>query len=114
MIVAGYPILRRLDTNTGLQISLPVAAALLNAKRVVQFAGITFIKGFSAMLAATKIIGDTVFWHLIYDPEGSYLSFEDPRAPRGDANTDMPSLDILSQKHHVVGWCENVLNYAGV
>ncbi|KAK4161145.1 hypothetical protein QBC43DRAFT_218302 [Cladorrhinum sp. PSN259] len=82
VIVRGYPIPCRPEADTGLEISLDVVAGLTNCQRVVNFANTTFIKGFAAMLAAVRVIGDIVLWHLCYNPEGKYISYEDERAQR--------------------------------
>ncbi len=58
-----------------------MVAALTNCQRVVNFADMTFVKGFAAMLAAVRVVGDIVIWHLCYNPKGEYISYEDGRVP---------------------------------
>ncbi len=77
VIVRGYPILYRSLADTGLEMPLGMVSALTNCRRLVKFAGMTFIKGFAARLVAVRAVDDVIFWHLDYDPKGQYLSYED-------------------------------------
>lgn len=61
VIVRGFPIPRRADADRGLEVPLDIVAGLTNCRRVVNFAGTTFIKGFAAMLAAVKVVGETAY-----------------------------------------------------
>lgn len=79
VIVKGYPIPRRGRPNTGLEIPLDMVASLTNCQRVMSFAGITFLKGFAAMLYMHQDIGGFIYWHLCYNPKGEYISYADPR-----------------------------------
>lgn len=117
VIVRGYPILRRPMADTGvdmvdagLEIPLEMVAALTNCRRVVRFADTTFVKGFAAMLAAVRIVGNVVFWHLCYNPRGEYVSYEDHRVRRGLQEL---SMHVLEKSRHIVGWSDNIRNCAG-
>lgn len=112
VIVKGYPIPCRADVDTGLEVPLDMVAALTNCQRVVNFAGVTFIKGFAAMLTAVKVVGDVVLWHLVYNPTGTYISYEDSRVP-WDSNPQKVSVEVLEKSRHIVGWTDHVRNYAG-
>lgn len=112
VIVRGYPIPCRADLDTGLEVSLDMVASLTNCQRVVNFAGVTFIKGFAAMLTAVKVVGDVVLWHLMYNPSGTYISYEDSRVP-WDSNPHKVSVEVLEKSRHIVGWTDHVRNYAG-
>ena len=113
VIVTGYPIPRQEDSERGFQIPLGISAALINAERLVRFAGTVYIKGFSAMLVMTKIVRDTVFWHLLYNADSSYISYEDTRVHRRLIEHDSQTLASLENKGHVVGWCERICSNAG-
>ena len=54
VVVKGYPIPRRSEPNTGLEIPLNMMAGLARTQRVNTFNGKLFIKGFSTMLVPTK------------------------------------------------------------
>ncbi|KAK3305182.1 uncharacterized protein B0T15DRAFT_531556 [Chaetomium strumarium] len=110
VIVRGYPIRRRAEPDTGLEIPLDMVAALTKCQRVVNFAGTTFLKGFSATLTAVRVVGDEVLWHLCYNPGGEYISYEDSRASRGDET--LP-LGTLVKARHIVGWSNHVRNHVG-
>lgn len=116
MIVTGFPIPRRPETNTGLEAPLDMMAALTNARRVVNFSGLTFVKGFSAMLAAVRVVGNVVLWHLFFNPDRDYISYEDPRVPRLSQAQNCPSgitVGAIERGRHIVGWCDTIKNYAG-
>ncbi|GAB1315215.1 hypothetical protein MFIFM68171_05425 [Madurella fahalii] len=114
VIVRGYPIPCRAasEADTGLEIPLGMIAALTNCQQVVNFAGMTYLKGFAAMLAAVRVVGDVVFWHLCYNPDGKYISYEDSRVSRiGEARA--LSMGALEGCRHIVGWSDNVRNVVG-
>ncbi|KAK1828992.1 hypothetical protein QBC39DRAFT_357763 [Podospora conica] len=113
-IVEGYPIPRRSRRNSGMEVSLDIMAALINGRRMVEFCGTTFIKGFSAMLAAVTEEAEALYWHLYYNEDGSYISYEDPRVPRASASAiDILKRGNLSSQQHIVGWCASMKNYTG-
>ncbi|KAK4184498.1 hypothetical protein QBC35DRAFT_505834 [Podospora australis] len=118
VIVRHYPIPRRpkLETDSGLEIPLEMVAELTNCRRIVKFADIPFIKGFAAMLAAVRVVGDIVFWHLVYNAKGDYVSYEDERVPPSSgiaSSLKELQLGALQQSRHIVGWTDNVQNLAG-
>lgn len=112
VVVTGYPILKRTVPDSGLDISLGLMARLSNTRRLVDFCGRTFVKGFSTMLAAMTIVEDTVFWHLFYNEIGCHISYSDPRVPR---HCNVPALAVKNPeaKRHILGWCDSINNYAG-
>ncbi|GJC88609.1 hypothetical protein ColLi_11447 [Colletotrichum liriopes] len=81
VVVSGYPILRRPKPDSGLDIPLGIMAPLVNSNTLVDFNGRTFVKGFSAMLAAAEVVGGYVFWHLLFNKNGEYISYADSRVP---------------------------------
>ncbi|KAI5923380.1 hypothetical protein F4810DRAFT_668607 [Camillea tinctor] len=113
VVVTGYPIPRRSKPNSGLLIPLDMMATLTNAHRLVEYCGRTFVKGFSAFLAATEIVGDTVFWHLFFNTNGEYISYEDPRVPRVQETPLVITTEALERSRHILGWCQQVNNYTG-
>lgn len=118
VVATGFPIRSRnpsITENCGMEMSLGLVALLTNCRQVVPFAGTTFLKGFAAMLAAVKIVGDTVLWHLCYNPQGGYISYEDPRVDRSGVGVDAPQipLQVIRHKRHIIGWTDRVENLAG-
>jgi hypothetical protein len=107
ILVNGFPISRRGAVSFGLEMSPSIMASLVNAKFVNIFNDRLFIKGFSAMLVATKMIKDLVIWHYVFNPGGQRISyFEAPMlsGARIDAT-------CLEKSRHVVGWCaKNMYN----
>ncbi|KAF5987863.1 nucleoside phosphorylase [Fusarium coicis] len=109
VLVKGFPILPRLERNTGLEIPLNLMAGLARADRVDQFNGKVYIKGFSTMLVPTKQFKEVVYWHLIYKEDGSRISYLDDNLDR-DALAGFPD---LTAHRHVLGWCCEARFYAG-
>ncbi|KAH8803460.1 hypothetical protein F5884DRAFT_712243 [Xylogone sp. PMI_703] len=114
VVVKGYPIPRRSEYDTGLEMPLNIMAALAHAQRVTIFGGKLFIKGFCTMLILTKYVEDMVIWHMIFNEDGSHISYVDPRI-RNILGAYPESVDVLDleRARHVIGWCSNVKSYAG-
>ncbi|KAM7224236.1 hypothetical protein V8F06_000017 [Rhypophila decipiens] len=110
VVVTGFPILRRQRVDTGLEIPLHMAACLTDASRLHDFHGKFFLKGFSAMLVATEVIGDLVLWHLYYDAAGERISYIDVDK---DLCTGDIGVNLLRSCRHVVGWCSDALYMFG-
>lgn len=112
VMMKGYPIPRRPMTNTGLELSLGLLSALINGARLANFGGTTILKGFSAMLATSAIVDDTVFWHYFFNPKGQYISYADKEVAQSGEFIHVPS-DVVERSRHIVGWCEVAKSYAG-
>jgi hypothetical protein len=115
VVVQGYPILRRSPGGGGLEVPIGIMMSLVNANYLVDFCRRTYLKGFSTMLVVTDVIGSTVFWHLFYNKDGSYISYEDARIPWIQENEAAQTLDhaTLGTGRHILGWCKKVSCLAG-
>ena len=109
VVVKGYPIPRRSEPDTGLEIPLNIMAGLARTQRVNTFNGKLFIKGFSTMLVPTKHSGDLLIWHLLYNKDGSRISYLDNTVP----HAENVSVFNLEKARQVLGWCSEVKYYAG-
>lgn len=109
VVVKGYPIPRRSELDTGLEIPLNMMAGLAQTQRANTFNGKLFIKGFSTMLVPTKHSGDLLIWHLLYNREGNRISYLDNTVP----HAENVSVFNLGEARHVLGWCSEIRNYAG-
>ncbi|KAI1506353.1 hypothetical protein F5X99DRAFT_422978 [Biscogniauxia marginata] len=99
VIVKGYPIPRRREPQTGIEMPLSMMTALVGASKVVPFKGKLFIKGFSMMLVLNRRSKDILFWHLIYNQDGGPVSYLDD-IPTHAENITFADLENL---RHVVG-----------
>lgn len=109
VIVKGYPITRRHTLGIGLEIPLDIMAGLARTPRINSFNGGLYAKGFSTMLVPTKYDGDLLVWHLIYNQDGSHISyFEDTVSCVKNVN-----IFDLDRARHIVGWCSDVKYLAG-
>jgi hypothetical protein len=113
VVVSGFPIFQRPEPDTGLEVTLDIMGGLVNVKRIVDYSGITFLKGFAAMFAITKVVGDVVYWHLYYNQNAKYISYSDPQVPRDQIFSRSLSINALETSRHILGWCEDIQNYAG-
>jgi len=109
VMVHGYPILSKQEHNLGLEMPLNMMARLAGSERANIFDGKIFIKGFSTMLVATKLIGDLLIWHYFYNSEGDRISYLDHKLQ----SMDNFSLQQLEATRHVVGCCLDCMYYAG-
>ena len=110
VVVYGYPILRRPQSQPGLEIPLNVMVALLDEERINTFKNRWYIKGFNAMLVPTKCLDGLLLWHLLLNEDESYVSYLDSKSVEMD---DTVSLVELEAHRHVVGWCVDATYHAG-
>lgn len=110
VIVKGYPIPQRVEWNTGLEVSLNIMAGLARTQRVDRFKEKVYIKGFSTLLVPTKRSEDILCWHLIYNRDGSRISYLDDYLHQEQY---IGRLD-LENLRHVLGWCSEARFYAGM
>jgi hypothetical protein len=117
VVVLGFPVRRRPPgQEPGLEFSLATLAALVGTRRIAVFCGKVFLKGFCTMLVPTKYAGDTVHWHVLFNEDGSRIPFTDSRVCNVIGDFDITkhlTPSGIETAHHVVGWCENVRNFAG-
>jgi hypothetical protein len=114
ILVQGFPIPFRANNDNGLEISLHMMAGLIQARRITNFDGQIYIKSFSSLLFPTKKVGGIIFWHLLYNGDGSRISYLDPRVKSlGAVKTDEINFFGFEHMRHVLGWCTKAENYAG-
>lgn len=73
------------------------------------------MKGFGSLVIATLVTSSVVVWHLFVSSEpGERISYFDNRH---DAlkiiETSAPSLRMLENARHIVGWCPNAEDFCG-
>ncbi|KAL3459821.1 hypothetical protein BJX64DRAFT_196421 [Aspergillus heterothallicus] len=106
VVAAGFPIRIRHLPNIGMEASLDILGALVPSRRLTIFGNKLYIKGFSTVLVPTKVVGDIVIWHMVFDRKGGYVSYVDPEI---DALPGLYPANIaecsLESFRHVLGWC---------
>ncbi|KAI0102591.1 hypothetical protein GGR51DRAFT_287398 [Nemania sp. FL0031] len=109
VIAQGFPILRRVERDTGLEMPLELMTALTGTKCLNTFNSNVFIKGFNTMLVPVKKSEDSVIWHLLHS--------EDPSKRISYLSSDSKSIGLtmrdLEQSRHVLGWCADAISIAG-
>lgn len=114
VLVQGFPILFRANNDNGLEISLHMMAGLIQARRVTNFDGQLYIKSFSSLLFPTKKVGGIILWHLLYNEDGSRISYVDSRVRKlGAVKADKINFLEIEHLRHVLGWCSKAQNHAG-
>ena len=109
IVVKGYPILRRPELGTGLEIPLEMMATLAESRWVNTYKGFPYIKGFSTVLFPAKFNLGVIIWHMLYNPTGDRVPYPDGRVHhvKNISNTE------LSKNRHILGWCSGIQYYAG-
>ncbi|KAI8632194.1 hypothetical protein F5Y19DRAFT_492074 [Xylariaceae sp. FL1651] len=114
VLVEELPIPRRILSNSGLEISLLMMAALTNAQKVAVYSGKMLIKGFSTALIPTQHCNKFVFWHLVFNENGDHLDFNDSRINKIlDWYPTGLNMGDLERSRHILGWCVDVKNKIG-
>jgi hypothetical protein len=114
VIAIGFPILTRPQKETGLELSLPMMAGLSQAKYVVQFDNVPFVKGFSTMLIPTHYSSGSTTWHLLYNEDRKRISYQDCRVSACQNQAlKHASMFEIERSRHIVGWSSSVKVYAG-
>ncbi|KAL6908620.1 hypothetical protein GGI43DRAFT_420352 [Trichoderma evansii] len=90
VIVRGFPILKRLASDTGLEMPLNMMTALVRTRYVNSFNSKTYIKGFSSI-----------------HPD-DHISYMDCSVNHADVK-----LSELESTRHVIGWCSEAVTTAG-
>ncbi|KAL6866794.1 hypothetical protein J3F83DRAFT_741196 [Trichoderma novae-zelandiae] len=111
VVVTGYPIKARIGSivAAGLELPFDMMATLSECRFLTTWEGKTVIKGFSAMLIATKAQDNIILWHLLVSELGKRLSYGDDRVPKGISIAP----ETLSDSRHVLGWCAEAQNDIG-
>lgn len=108
-MVIGYPVLSRHEAGLGVEMPLNMVGGLVGSERATEFDNKIFIKGFSAMLIATRVAENLLVWHYLHNDKGERISYLDHELQSiGDI-----SLFQLDTARHVVGWCSKCEYFAG-
>ncbi|KAK6538391.1 hypothetical protein TWF694_011270 [Orbilia ellipsospora] len=110
-VVKGFPILRRVKPNTGLEMPLNMMARLVQADYINTFDKKPHMKGFSSMLVAVAKEDDMVMWHLFCNLEGDRISYLEGRSIPG--GIQYLGISELEKFRHFVGWCSEANYNAG-
>lgn len=114
ILVKGYPIPRRPEIGKGLEMSLQMMAQLACARKTTNISGTFVLKGFSTIVIPTRRYQDMIYWHVVFNEDGSHLSYSDARVKEvlWCYPTELSVTD-LENSRHVVGWSTNVRNFTG-
>lgn len=115
ILVSGYPIPRRPERNTGLEMSINTMSYLIRSQQVVQWGERILMKGYASLLVATLATSSIIVWHLLVSSKsGERISYVDPRLDTLDVRTPKNlSLRMLEGARHIVGWCTSATDFCG-
>jgi len=108
VVVQGYPIPRRSQYNSGLEIPVNMMSRLADSPRLHQYMGKHLLKGFSTAVFPTATLDDdeALLWHFHCSDDGSRLPYPDLEVNKC---VDIAP-DELASRRHILGWCtENKL-----
>lgn len=110
VLVMGFPVLGRPQPqlDAGLEMPLNMMSALANTRRIDEFNGKIFVKGFSTMLIPTNYSEGVITWHLHYRTDGGHISYFETCVP----HISISASDI-EQSRNIVGWCSQADLFAG-
>lgn len=113
--VKGYPTARRAEHNTGMEVSLSTMISLANSRRLNRFKGVLCIKGYCSIILPTRWQGNFIYWHLVTNRNGEHMSYTDDKVRRlWNYYPQDLSISALEKSRHILGWCENIQNIAGM
>ncbi len=115
-IAEGYPVPSRPSQQRGVEIPFSMMAALVCAERVTPFSGNLIVKGLSTLLFPTYYEEGCMFWHLIYNEDGTCIPFTDNRIPlpsETDPTVEQLRSEDINNARHIVGWAAQVRNNTG-
>jgi hypothetical protein len=115
VVVLGYPIVSRSVGFHGLEIPFSMMAALACADRITSVYGTPVVKGLSTLLYPTHIETDYMFWHLLYNEDGSRISFTDERVPYLELTNGMRlQPQQIGHSRNIVGWSREIKMKVGM
>ncbi|KAG9499478.1 hypothetical protein J7337_007934 [Fusarium musae] len=107
VIVAGFPLPERHHNEQGLEMSIPVMAALADTPQAVSYRGGFVFKARHHALVPIEDFGSSIQWHLIdtYPEklEWTHIDRACPKRLRGTVNKD------FWNRRSFLGWCPQVL-----
>ena len=110
-VVAGFPIARKPEPGSGVEIPLNIITALAGSQQIDEFDGKNFIKSYSRMLIPARKEENIIYWHM-YESEGDdqRISFLHPTTSHAAyiENSEMEKC------RHILGWSPEAEFYAGM
>ncbi|KAK5034519.1 hypothetical protein LTS07_003440 [Exophiala sideris] len=83
--------------------------ALMGSRQIDSFNGKCIVKGFAGVLYPTKATPNLLNWHLVFNEDGSGVSYLDERI---QSECSIRDVDFVSVRH-IVGWCSEAKYNAG-
>lgn len=112
VLIQGFPVPARNHGEQGLEVDIPIMAAISGTPKAVTFGDGFVFKARCHALVPTKRLGSSIQWHVL-DAYPQKLEWEDidkacPNRLRGRANND-----VLRKYKSFFGWCPRVVELLG-
>jgi hypothetical protein len=112
VIVPGFPILARDQSERGLEIPLEMMARLGGAERATIYDGQFIIKGFSTMFVPTELTHNSITWHFVFNQNEERISYLEAKKRCPD-EVVITTYACLESSRNFLGWTTSVLLYTG-
>lgn len=104
VVAKGFPILRRQEDTSGLEMPLEVMAELVHAAQLTLFNKRALIKGFNAALVPMAYEESMIRWHFILNENLERLPYSDERIAQSPVVTMSEVTSRIQTARHIVGW----------
>jgi len=108
VIAKGFPIPRRPTEVTGLEVSVDVMGALVDAINISVFDGVAVLKGYNAAVALIDQSGPFLLWHSIVNEFGKRLAYDDPRVLKSRVSILPSEIPSIRTSRNILGWTPKV------
>lgn len=115
VVIGGYPILRRDQPGSGLELSLGTMAYLTGSDLIARHGDRVYLKSFNMLLVATLVTTGMVIWHLLANAySDERISYFHERLDALDLSRGkIASLRDLETTRHFIGWCPDAEDICG-
>jgi len=108
VIARGFPIPQRATPTDGIEVSVDVMGALVDADYISIFDGIVLLKGFNAAVTLVDQSELFLIWHSIVNESGDRLSYCDPEVLKSPAVISPSEVSSIKKCRHILGWIPKV------
>lgn len=108
VIARGFPVPRRATPTDGIEVSVDIMGALIDADYMSVFDGIVLLKGFNAAIALVNQSESFLIWHSVVNGSGDRLSYCDLRVLESPAVIAPSEVSSIKKCRHILGWIPKV------
>ena len=106
VIAYGFPTAHRTNGEKGIEVPFEIMVALAGVRSLVEYEGVTILRGSSCMLVPMKSYYDSIQWHLV-SAFGHDTIQGRPQSSNSPGNTKVSvQITEMRTKRAFLGWCE--------